>query len=267
MRLIYSWCNWLIKLTAISGFLLTTSNVLVFADACSTHSLSSTHIQATVSMHPGKHAAALAALESVQNGMLLGVGTGSTANIFIDALASSDKQIEAAVASSSSTAERLASHNIEVRDLNMTGTLSLYIDGADEVNASLQLIKGGGGALTREKIVAGASEKFICIADSSKSVDTLGTFPLPIEVIPMARSFVAREIVKLGADPEYRDSPLTDNGNIILDCYGFEITDPVALEAQLNAIPGVVTNGLFAARPADSLILGFDDGHAETRQA
>lgn len=218
-------------------------------------------------MHPAKHAAALAALEHVQNGMLLGVGTGSTANIFIDLLAASDKHIEAAVASSTATAERLAGHNIDVHDLNMTGPLSLYIDGADEANASLQLIKGGGGALTREKIVAGASERFICIADASKSVEVLGTFPLPIEVIPMARSFVAREIVKLGADPEYRDAPATDNGNIILDCYGLQITDAIALEAQLNAIPGVVTNGLFAIRPADSLILGHDDGHTEVRSA
>jgi len=216
------------------------------------------------SIHPGKHAAALAALEHVKNGMLLGVGTGSTANIFIDALAASGKHIEAAVASSSITAKRLSQHGIEVQELNMTGPLSLYIDGADEVNQQFELIKGGGGALTREKIVAGASAQFICIVDDSKQVNTLGRFPLPVEVIPMARSFVAREIVALGADPEYRDAAPTDNGNVILDCYGFEINNACELEAQLNAIPGVVTNGLFAKRPADVVIVGFDDGRIDT---
>lgn len=215
-------------------------------------------------MHPGKKAAALAALESVQHDSVLGIGTGSTVNIFIDLLAESGKSIEGAVASSESTAERLKGHGIDVLDLNMTGELALYIDGADESNPNLQLIKGGGAALTREKIIAAASRRFICIVDQSKRVDVLGEFPLPVEVIPMARSYVAREIVKLGADPEYREAPRTDNGNIILDCYGFSITDPVALEASLNAIPGVVTNGLFAARPADVLIVGHDDGQIET---
>lgn len=214
-------------------------------------------------IHPGKLAAAQAALKFVQPDTVLGVGTGSTVNVFIDALAASHTRITGAVASSEATAEKLKSHGIEVMDLNLTGALELYIDGADEFNPALQLIKGGGAALTREKIVAAASREFICITDKSKQVDVLGAFALPVEVIPMARSFVAREIVKLGADPEYREAPPTDNGNIILDCYGFTITDPLSLEAALNAIPGVVTNGLFAARPANQLIIGHDDGSAE----
>ncbi|NND93170.1 MAG: ribose-5-phosphate isomerase RpiA [Granulosicoccus sp.] len=215
-------------------------------------------------MHPGKQAAALAALEYVANDALLGVGTGSTVNVFIDTLAARGPRIQGAVASSEATAERLKSHGIDVLDLNMTGSLELYIDGADEVNPALQLIKGGGGALTREKIIAAASREFLCIVDRSKQVEVLGDFPLPVEVIPMARSFVAREIVRMGADPEYREGPRTDNGNIIIDCYGFSITDPLALEAALNAIPGVVTNGLFAARAADILLVGLDDGKVET---
>lgn len=214
--------------------------------------------------HPGKQAAALAALEYVKLDTVLGVGSGSTVNVFIDALAADGIRIKGAVASSEATTAKLKSHGFDVLDLNMTGTLELYIDGADEANPELQLIKGGGAALTREKIVAAASKEFICIADQSKQVDILGEFPLPVEVIPMARSFVAREIVKLGADPEYREGPRTDNGNIILDCYGFKITDPTALESALNAIPGVVTNGLFAARPADKLIIGYEDGRTET---
>lgn len=218
-------------------------------------------------MHPGKKAAALAAVEQVKLDSLLGVGTGSTVNLFIDALAAAGSPVKAAVASSEATARRLESHGIEVLDLNMTGQLELYIDGADEANSQLQLIKGGGGALTREKIIAAASRRFVCIVDQSKQVDVLGDFPLPVEVIPMARSFVAREIVRLGADPEFREAPRTDNGNIILDCYGFRINDPIALEAQINAIPGVVTNGLFALRPADELIVGFDDGHIEFQSA
>jgi ribose 5-phosphate isomerase A len=217
-------------------------------------------------IHSAKRAAALAALAYVTDDSLLGVGTGSTVNIFIDALAASGARISGAVASSEATAKRLMAHGIDVLDLNMTGELALYIDGADECNPALQLIKGGGGALTREKIIAAASRKFVCIVDSSKQVDILGEFPLPVEVIPMARSFVARQIVRMGADPEYREAPLTDNGNIILDCYGFSITDPVALEAALNAIPGVVTNGLFAARPADILLVGNDDGSIQTIQ-
>lgn len=214
-------------------------------------------------IHPGKLAAAQAALKFVQPDTVLGVGTGSTVNVFIDALAANHTRITGAVASSEATAEKLKSHGIEVLDLNLTGALELYIDGADEFNPALQLIKGGGAALTREKIVAAASREFICITDTSKQVDVLGAFPLPVEVIPMARSYVAREIVKLGADPEYREAPPTDNGNIILDCYGFTITDPLVLEAALNAIPGVVTNGLFAARPANQLIIGHDDGRSE----
>lgn len=206
----------------------------------------------------------MAALEYVKNDALLGVGTGSTVNVFIDALAESGPRIQGAVASSEATAERLKSHGIDVLDLNVTGQLELYIDGADESDPGLRLIKGGGGALTREKIIAAASREFICIVDQSKQVEVLGEFPLPVEVIPMARSLVAREIVRLGADPEYREAPRTDNGNIILDCYGFSITDPVALEAAINAIPGVVTNGLFAARGADLLLVGHDNGDVDT---
>lgn len=215
-------------------------------------------------MHPGKHAAARSALELVKIDTVLGVGTGSTVDIFIDLLAEAGTRITGAVASSEATAARLEGHGIEVLDLNMTGDLELYIDGADEADGNLSLIKGGGAALTREKIIAGASREFVCIVDDSKQVDILGEFPLPVEVIPMARSYVAREIVKLGADPEFREAPRTDNGNIILDCFGFSITDPVKLEDALNAIPGVVTNGLFARRGADKLIVGYDDGHIET---
>lgn len=215
-------------------------------------------------MHPGKQAAALAALDYVKNDTILGIGTGSTVNAFIDALAASGTRIRSAVASSVATAERLKAHNIDVLDLNMTGDLELYIDGADESNPQLHLIKGGGAALTREKIIAAASREFICIVDQGKQVEVLGEFPIPIEVIPMARSYVARQIVKMGADPEYREGPLTDNGNVILDCYGFKADNAVELEAQLNALTGVVTNGLFAARPADKLIIGFDDGHVES---
>lgn len=211
-------------------------------------------------MHPGKKAAALAALEYVEYDSLLGMGSGSTVNIFIELLAASGIRIEGCVASSEKTASLLEKHNFKVMDLNLSGQLELYIDGADEVNPQFHLIKGGGGALTREKIVAGASNRFVCIADSSKQVDVLGEFPLPVEVIPMARSFVSREIVRLGADPEYREGPPTDNGNVIVDCHGFQIVDPEALEAELNAIPGVVTNGLFARRPANAVIIGHDDG-------
>lgn len=218
-------------------------------------------------MHPGKKAAALAALEHVEHDSLLGVGTGSTVNVFIELLAQSGIRIEGCVASSIATAKLLEKHQFRIVDLNLSGQLELYIDGADEVDPQLNLIKGGGGALTREKIIAGASNRFVCIADHTKEVDILGEFPLPVEIIPMARSFVSREIVRLGADPEYREAPPTDNGNVIVDCYGFSITDPRALEATLNAIPGVVTNGLFALRPADTLIIGSDDGQARTRTA
>ncbi len=207
-----------------------------------------------------KIAVAKAALEYVQTGEVIGVGTGSTANAFIDALAAIKHKIEGAVASSKATAERLKGHGIPVLDLNDTGDLSLYVDGADEATQHLYLIKGGGGALTREKIIAGASRKFVCIADESKLVDVLGAFPLPIEVIPMARSFVARQLVKLGGTPVLRENFTTDNGNVILDVRGLEMLEPPRLEAELNNIPGVVTNGLFALRPADVLLLGTPQG-------
>ncbi|TPW10250.1 MAG: ribose 5-phosphate isomerase A, partial [Halothiobacillaceae bacterium] len=187
-------------------------------------------------------------------------GTGSTANHFIDGLATIKHKIDGAVASSEASATRLKSHGIAVLDLNATGDLPVYVDGADEANKYLQLIKGGGGALTREKIVAAASQKFICIADETKLVDMLGTFPLPIEVIPMARSYVARQVVKLGGRPVLREGFTTDNGNIIIDVHGLQIMEAAKLEADLNNLPGVVTNGIFALRPADLLILGGPDG-------
>ena len=192
--------------------------------------------------------------------MVLGVGTGSTANAFIECLAAFKDQIHATVASSEETKRRLLALGLEVFDLNSVDEVSVYVDGADEANPHLHLIKGGGGALTREKIIAAVAREFVCIADESKYVGTLGKFPLPVEVIPMARSHVAREIVKLGGDPVYREGFVTDNGNHILDIHHLEIQDPVALEAQLNQITGVVTNGLFAARPADILILGTKEG-------
>ena len=207
-----------------------------------------------------KKAAAEAAIEYVENGMIVGIGTGSTANHFIDLLAGIKGKIDGTVASSEASAERLRSHGIPVLDLNQTGDLSLYVDGADESNKHLHLIKGGGGALTREKIVAGASEKFVCIADDSKLVGVLGKFPLPVEVIPMAQSFVARQLVKLGGDPRLRDGFITDNGNIILDVHNLEIMQPEKLETQINMLPGVVTVGIFAHRPADVLILGGTGG-------
>jgi len=210
-----------------------------------------------------KKAAALAAMKWVEEDTVIGVGTGSTANHFIDALADFHGTLRGAVASSEETAKRLRAANIMVEDLNTSGTLSLYVDGADESNTSLQLIKGGGGALTREKIVAAASTTFICIADASKKVDVLGKFALPVEVIPMARSYVAREIVKLGGDPELRDQFRTDNGNLILDIHNMEIHDPIELERQLNQLAGVVSCGLFAQRPADVLLLGHEDGSVE----
>ena len=213
-----------------------------------------------MSLDAYKKAAALAALDYVEAGWVVGIGTGSTANHFIDGLATMKHKIDGAVASSEASAERLRSHGIEVLDLNATGTLPIYVDGADESNRYLQLIKGGGGALTREKIVAGASEKFVCIADDTKLVDILGAFPLPIEVLPMARSYVARELVKLGGTPELREGFTTDNGNIILDIRNIQITEAQKLEAAINNIPGVVTNGIFALRPADVLILGGADG-------
>lgn len=207
-----------------------------------------------------KKAAALAAIEYIEAGSVVGVGTGSTANHFIDALARIKGKIEGSVASSEASADRLRSHGIEVLDLNSVGSIPVYVDGADESTKHLHLIKGGGGALTREKIVAAASDKFICVADDSKLVDVLGAFPLPVEVIPMARSYVAREIVKLGGEPALRDGFKTDNGNVILDIHNMEITNPVEMETKLNQIAGVVTNGLFACRGADVLILGTASG-------
>ena len=207
-----------------------------------------------------KRQVAEAALEYVEAGTIIGVGTGSTANMFIDALARIKGKIEGTVASSVASAERLKGHGIPVLDLNDAGELSVYIDGADESNKYLHLIKGGGGALTREKIVAGASRKFVCIADESKLVDVLGAFPLPIEVIPMARSFVARELVKRGGRPVLREGFTTDNGNIILDVHDLQIMEPARLEDELNNIPGIVTVGIFALRPADVLLLGTQEG-------
>ncbi|MFV2005601.1 MAG: ribose-5-phosphate isomerase RpiA [Gammaproteobacteria bacterium] len=207
-----------------------------------------------------KKASAEAALEYVESGMIVGVGTGSTANYFIDGLAKIKGKLDGTVASSETSAERLRGHGIPVIDLNSAGELQLYIDGADESTRHLHLIKGGGGALTREKIVAAASEKFICIADDSKLVDVLGSFPLPVEVIPMARSYVAREIVKLGGQPVLREGFTTDNGNVILDINNMIIMDPVDLETKLNHITGVVTNGLFARRGADVLLMATSNG-------
>ncbi|AHK80049.1 ribose 5-phosphate isomerase [Ectothiorhodospira haloalkaliphila] len=207
-----------------------------------------------------KKAAAEAALQYVEDDMIVGVGTGSTANHFIDLLAGMKARIEGTVASSEVSAERLRKHGIPVMDLNSAGQLPLYVDGADEATEHLHLIKGGGGALTREKIVAAASEKFVCIADESKLVGMLGAFPLPVEVIPMARSFVAREILKMGGQPELRQGFTTDNGNLILDIHNLHIANPVELEGQLNQIAGVVTVGIFARRPADVLILSGKDG-------
>ena len=207
-----------------------------------------------------KKQVAEAAIDYVETGSIIGVGTGSTANHFIDALAKIKGRIDGTVASSVASAERLKSHGIPVMDLNEAGELSVYVDGADETNEYLHLIKGGGGALTREKIVAGASRKFVCICDESKLVKVLGDFPLPIEVIPMAQSFVARELVKHGGRPELRQGFTTDNGNIILDVKGLEIMEPIGLEKAINNIPGVVTVGIFAVRPADVLLLGTKDG-------
>ncbi|WP_171095016.1 ribose-5-phosphate isomerase RpiA [Usitatibacter rugosus] len=202
-----------------------------------------------------------AALKYVRDGMMLGVGTGSTVNFFIEALAASRIQLKGAVSSSEASSQRLRAAKIEVLELNDATTCDVYIDGADEVDRGLRMIKGGGAALTREKIVAAASRQFVCIADGSKLVDVLGKFPLPVEVIPMARSYVAREIVTLtGGQPEYRIGVKTDNGNVILDVHGLSITDPVKLETDLNQITGVVTNGIFARRPADVLLLGTPDG-------
>lgn len=202
-----------------------------------------------------KKMAAEAALEYVKPGMVVGVGTGSTVNFFIDALASMKHEIDGAVSSSEASTKRLKEHGIAVYDLNGIPELPIYVDGADEINRHRQMIKGGGGALTREKIVAAVAETFICIADESKFVTALGDFPLPVEVIPMARSYVARQIVRLGGDPVLREGFTTDNGNVILDIYNLNIGKPIELEHKLNQITGVVTNGLFADRSADIALI------------
>jgi len=207
-----------------------------------------------------KRAVAQAAIAHVPTDCIVGVGTGSTANFFIDELAKIKHKIRGAVASSEASAKRLQGHGIEVLSLNDAGDLPVYVDGADEITRHMHMVKGGGGALTREKIVAAASKKFICVCDASKLVDVLGKFPLPIEVIPMARSYIAREVVKLGGQPKLREGFTTDNGNVILDVHGLSIMNPVELETALNQLPGVVTNGLFARRGADVLLLGTPDG-------
>jgi len=193
-------------------------------------------------------------------GSIIGVGTGSTANFFIDALAAIKDKYQGAVASSEATRKRLEGHGIKVFDLNDVSDIPVYVDGADEIDAGLNMIKGGGGALTREKIVAAVAREFVCICDASKLVEVMGKFPLPVEVIPMARAHVARELAKLGGTPVLREGFVTDNGNVILDVKGLSITDPKGLEAQINQITGVVTNGLFAVRPANLLLLGAPEG-------
>lgn len=207
-----------------------------------------------------KQLAAAAAADHILENTVIGIGTGSTVNLLIDEMAARKLRIQGVVSSSEASTERLKRHGFDVVDLNAAGNLDLYVDGADESDRQLRLIKGGGGALTREKIVAAASRRFICIADDSKLVDVLGRFPLPIEVIPMARSYVARELVKLGGHPVWRERFVTDNGNQIIDVHNLKIVDPVGMEEQLNQLAGVVTVGLFARRKADVLILGTDAG-------
>jgi ribose 5-phosphate isomerase A len=207
-----------------------------------------------------KQAVARAALAYVVEGRIVGVGTGSTARLFIDALAEMKDRISGAVASSEDTKKRLEGHGIKVFDLNDVAGIPVYIDGADEINNKMHMIKGGGGALTREKIVAAVASKFVCIVDSSKRVEVLGTFPLPVEVIPMARAYVTRELTRIGGRPVLRDGFVTDNGNLVLDVKGLQILDPVALETHINQIAGVVSNGLFACRPADVCLLGTANG-------
>lgn len=207
-----------------------------------------------------KQQVAQAALEWVRDDTVLGVGTGSTVNCFIDALASSGVRLEAAVSSSKATTRRLREIGIEVRELNHAGTLDLYVDGADEFDPHRRLIKGGGGALTREKIVAAASRKFVCIVDETKRVSVLGRFPLPVEVIPMARSYVARQIVAIGGQPEWREGVETDNGNVIIDVHNMDLVDPVDIERRLNDLAGVVSNGLFAIRPANLVLMATREG-------
>ncbi len=207
-----------------------------------------------------KHRAARAALEHLPFDGVVGVGTGSTVNHFIDLLATVKHKIDGAVSSSDASTERLRAHGIPVLDANAIGALPVYVDGADEATRHLHLVKGGGGALTREKILAASAERFVCIADRSKLVNVLGAFPVPVEVIPMARGLVARELVKRGANPVYREGFVTDNGNIILDVHNLTVLDPAAVERDLNDVPGVVTVGLFAIRPADLLLLATEQG-------
>jgi ribose 5-phosphate isomerase A len=214
-----------------------------------------------------KKAVAKAALAFVEPGEVLGVGTGSTVDFFIDALAQSGIRVQAAVSSSERTTRKLAAHGIGVLDLNEVESIGVYVDGADEIDHGFAMIKGGGGALTREKIVAAVARRFVCIADASKRVEVLGRFPLPVEVVPMARNYVARELVRLGGRPQWRQGVVTDNGNVILDVHGLLIREPAALEARIDAIVGVVTNGLFAVRGADVLLLGGADGVAEYRRS
>ncbi|MGI2037014.1 ribose-5-phosphate isomerase RpiA [Shewanella frigidimarina] len=207
-----------------------------------------------------KKAAGWAALQYVKKDTIVGVGTGSTVNHFIDALGTMKDDIEGAVSSSEASTKKLIELGIEVFDLNSVDLIDVYVDGADEINDRMDMIKGGGAALTREKIVAAVAKRFICIVDNTKQVPILGEFPLPVEVIPMARSYVARELVKLGGDPVYRQGVITDNGNVILDVYNMKILDPKVMETKINAIVGVVTNGLFANRGADVLLVGTPDG-------
>ncbi|EEX35088.1 MULTISPECIES: ribose-5-phosphate isomerase RpiA [Vibrio] len=207
-----------------------------------------------------KKEAGWAALKYVEKDSIVGVGTGSTVNHFIDALGTIKDDIKGAVSSSEASTEKLKGLGIEVFDCNEVSNLDVYVDGADEINAARDMIKGGGAALTREKIVAAISDKFVCIVDGTKAVDVLGEFPLPVEVIPMARSYVAREMVKLGGDPVYREGVVTDNGNVILDVHGMQITHPKEMEDKINAIAGVVTVGLFAHRGADVVITGTPQG-------
>ena len=207
-----------------------------------------------------KKAVGEAALKHVVDDAIVGVGSGSTVNFFIDSLKTIKHRIEGAVAASEASAERLKKHGIRVFDLNSVNELQVYIDGADEITEHLHMIKGGGGALTREKIVAAVAKRFVCICDASKLVPVLGKFPLPVEVIPMARSYVGRQILKMGAQPVLRENFKTDNGNLILDYHGFTLLDPPKIEVELNNIAGVVTNGIFARRSADVLLLGSDSG-------
>jgi len=207
-----------------------------------------------------KQLVAEAAIEYIEWDWVIGVGTGSTANLFIDELAKMKNKIDGTVASSEASAERLRGHGIKVYELDQVGDLPVYVDGADESTKHLHLIKGGGAALTREKIVAAASDKFVCIADDSKLVSTLGAFPLPVEVIPMSKSYIARQLVKIGGNPILRDGVVTDNGNLIIDVHDLKIENPVDLERQINQLAGVVTNGLFAQRGADVLLLGGEGG-------